>query len=108
MAMNYKHKVNTENFTGEVTIELLPWKERIAKTKEVSYEIINGELKERSDFDKGALALEISLDRVREVSIKANDTEITSVEEMLNYKEGMEVARQIQSVVLNGISLEKK
>ena len=108
MAMNYTHKVDTENFKGEVIIELLPWKERIAKTKEVSYEIVNGELKERSDFDKGAMALEISLSRVKSVSVKNGENEITSIDELLNYKEGMEVAREIQSIILNGISIEKK
>lgn len=106
--MNYTHKVETDNFKGEVTIELLPWKERVSKTKEVSYEIVNGELKERSDFDKGAMALDISLSRVRSVLVRSGDAEITSIDDLLNYREGMEIAREIQNVVLNGISIEKK
>ena len=107
--MIVKHNVDTEQMKGFIEVDLLPWKERISKSKELLYKTEDGKLVDRDDLERYELAIDFAVSRVKNVGITLNDGQkVTSVEELMIYKEGTKIMNEISNVVLNGVSLEKK
>lgn len=103
----FVHNVEIGEIKGEIKVELYPWQERMAKAKEIVYEMKDGQLVERHDFDRGQKTIEATISRIREVSVKFGDKEVKTVEDLMFYREGVSIINQISPTLLNGVSLEK-
>lgn len=105
--MNYVHNVNVGKIVGSIEIELLPWKERIERAKEVMFKLNEGNLVQREEFELGEKQIDLTVSRIRKVDIKCEDTIVSSVDDLMNYKEGIQIINQLSPLIMNGISLEK-
>lgn len=106
--MIYSHNVNKDGLIGKIEIELLPWQERVSRTKDIVYKQEGDLLVDRNHVEQGEKTLKLVEDRVRNVSLKFEETEIKSFEELMMYREGMAVANEIGSILTNGVQLGKK
>jgi hypothetical protein len=107
--MIYAHKIEKGNIKGQVKIDLFPFVERTNFAKEIMYEIAqDGVSKEREGIDQAKMLVSVVKERVKEVNISCEGTEVLTFDDLLYYKEGLEIANEIGSILLSGISLEKK
>lgn len=106
--MIYKHEVNLSGLVGFIDVELIPWRDRLKKTRDVMYKQVGEKLVERDDIERGELTISLTLEQVRNLEIKCGEKTITDKEELMMYREGVQVINEINSVVFNGVSLEKK
>lgn len=107
--MIYKHVVDNEQMKGFVEVDLLPWKERISKSKELLYKLEGEKLVDREDLERYELAIDFAVSRVKTVDISLNDGQkISNVDDLMMYKEGTKIINGLSNVILNGVSLEKK
>lgn len=105
--MNYVHAIDREKIKGTITVDLLPWRERIAKVKELAYKIQEGQLSQRDEIELGEKQIDLTVSRIISVDISCGETHIESVDELMNYKEGMAIINEISPIIMNGVSLEK-
>lgn len=106
--MLHTHQVNKNGFTGTIEVELFGWKERMAKTKEIYYKQVGESLVERHDYEQGEASIETTISRIRSVNLKCEEKEVKSIDELMNYREGISIINEISPILLNGISLAKK
>jgi hypothetical protein len=106
--MIYKHDVSHNGLIGFIEIEMLPWKERIKKTRDILYKQDGEKLVERQEIDQGEMTITLSIEQIRKIDLSFGDKKITDIEELMMYREGIVIINQLNSIVLNGVSLEKK
>ena len=107
--MIYNLKVDTEHMKGEIKISLLPWSERVSKSKELLYKLQDGKLVDRDDLERYELAIAFAVSRVESVDITlANGQKVSSVDDFMMYREGTRIMNEVSSILVNGVSLEKK
>lgn len=106
--MIFKHEIDNENFKGHVVIDMPTFSERIKKSKEISYTIVDGEYKQREAIDQYEDLCAFGISRVKEIYIVCGEKTFTNIEELLIYEEGKEIATGIFRILLNGASLGKK
>lgn len=94
----------TPGFSGYVMIKVLPFRERMAKLKDMGMTI--------DDLDKMSLDAKIGffgkvLDMIESVDLTYGDQKLTSVDDLEIYAEGMKVILELLLVYAQGPSLGK-
>lgn len=107
--MIFTQNVDTDELKGKIEVDLLPWNERISKSKELLYKLDGDKLVDREDLERYELAIKFAVERVKSVDLVTNDGQkVSSVDELMMYKEGTKLMNDISSTMINGVSLAKK
>ncbi len=105
--MIYDYEIEDKKIKGVIKVELLPWRERMKKVKEILYKIVDGVAISRDELEQGELTIECALERIKEVKLMIAGKKIDSVDELMFYKEGIEIANKLSNIILQGVSISK-
>lgn len=105
--MIYEHKVEKEQIKGIIKVDLLPWRERISKVKELAYKIQDGKLSQCDEIELGEKQIDLTVSRIIEVNLICGSTEIKNIDDLMSYREGIHLINEISPIIMNGVSLEK-
>jgi hypothetical protein len=105
--MIYEYHIKEKKIDGVIKIELLPWRERMKKVKEILYKNNDGTVDPRPELEQGEMTIDATINQIREVKIVMNDKKISSIEEMMFYREGIDIVNRLGSILMQGISISK-
>lgn len=114
-------QIKTDNLTGTITYEMLPYATRTKKVQEIYGNIsVNPEEKSgnnlsdyKAEFEIGEKITQLMIEQVKAVNIVAKGDEgeeftLTSVDELSMMQEGVAIINEISATILNGYQLSKK